>query len=76
MGQQPEFDLGVIGGKQKIARCSDKGGANFPSQLFRIGMFWRLGLEELRRPVAAPVWLSRVCKRPVRESISLGNASA
>ena len=30
-----------------------------------MGMFCRLGLDDESRPVAAPVWLKLVCKRPV-----------
>ena len=35
-------------------------------------MFCRLGLEDESRPVAAPVWLKLVCRRPVAGSISAG----
>ena len=41
----------------------------------RMGMFCRLGLEEESLPVAAPVWLKLVCRRPVRRSMSAGRAS-
>jgi hypothetical protein len=41
----------------------------------RIGMFWRFGSCDDRRPVAATVWLSRVCTRPVDGATSRGSAS-
>ena len=37
-----------------------------------MGMFCRFGFEDDRRPVAAPVWLKVVCRRPVEASISCG----
>ena len=33
-----------------------------------MGMFCRFGFEDERRPVAAPVWLKLVCRRPVERS--------
>ena len=45
-----------------------------PSSL-RIGMFWRLGSELLRRPVAAIAWLKLVCTRPVSGCTINGSAS-
>ncbi|MNL53941.1 hypothetical protein D3C87_1772300 [compost metagenome] len=41
----------------------------------RMGMFWRLGFSEERRPVAATVWLNEVWIRPVRALISSGRLS-
>ncbi len=38
-------------------------------------MFWRLGLELDRRPVAATIWLNVVCRRPVRGSTRAGRGS-
>ena len=31
----------------------------------RTGIFCKFGFDELSRPVAVPVWLKRVCRRPV-----------
>jgi hypothetical protein len=41
----------------------------------RTGMFWRFGSDELRRPVAAPVWLKLVWMRPVVALTRAGSTS-
>ena len=41
----------------------------------RIGMFCRFGFVEESRPVAVPVWLKVVCRRPVAGLSSAGSAS-
>ena len=41
----------------------------------RIGMFCRLGLTELSRPVEAIVWLNEVWMRPVFGLTIVGSAS-
>jgi hypothetical protein len=38
-------------------------------------MFWRFGLLEERRPVAAPAWLNSVCSRFVSGLTSAGSES-
>ena len=44
-------------------------------RLVRTGMFWRFGLLEERRPVAAPVWLKSVWMRCVRGWTRNGSVS-
>ena len=38
-------------------------------------MFWRFGLLDDSRPVAATAWLNDVCSRPVAGFTSAGSAS-
>ncbi len=40
----------------------------------RIGMFWRFGSDDERRPVAATAWWNVVCRRP-SDAMSAGSAS-
>jgi hypothetical protein len=42
----------------------------------RTGMFWRFGLLDESRPVAATSWLNEVWMRPVAGLTSVGSESA
>ena len=63
--QQAQFDLRVVGDDQLPAFAGMKAARISRPSSVRMGMFCRLGFEEERRPVAAPVWLKVVCRRPV-----------
>jgi hypothetical protein len=56
------------GGAMKARRISR------PSSV-RMGMFCKLGLLLLMRPVTAPLWLKLVCTRPVCGLTMVGSAS-
>ena len=76
MGQQAQFDLRVVHRHQAMPRRgSTKARRISRPSCERIGMFCRLGLLLLRRPVSAMVWLSDVCSRPVSGCRSWGRAS-
>jgi hypothetical protein len=64
MRQDTQLHLAVVRRDQR-----QPGGATMARRIsrpdsVRIGMFCRLGLLLLRRPVTAPVWLKLVCSRP------------
>ena len=64
--QDPQLDLRVVGGDQEVPRRRDERLADAPADLVRMGMFWRFGSLDDRRPVAATAWLNEVWSRPVR----------
>ena len=78
MREDAQLDLRIIGGEQSVARLGDECGANLAAQLRCAREYFAdSGFEELRRPVAVPVWLKlRVQAARCAGESSCGSASA
>ena len=66
VGEDPQLDLAVVGGQEgHVGRAGHEGPPDPPAERrVRIGMFWRFGSEDERRPVAATAWWNVVWRRP------------
>ena len=76
VGEDPQLDLAVVGRDQASGPAPPATNARRirrPSGV-RIGMFWRFGSDDDRRPVAATAWWNVVWSRS-SAAISVGSAS-